>query len=432
MRLSLLAAAVLCSSAIAQTNTVLGAPLNDPLWPGGSNKLDVQAIISAGAGRTVNRILGCARDRDGNYFVSASGILSTGNFHQLYELDKTGKYVKAHNTPAAYSATSVWGLRDLAYDMANHVIYGGLENAATGNKVYAFDVATRTFVSSKDWTAPAGSTLVRALAYNPLGDNGNGSMWTGNFGANLYEFRKDGTVIQSMAYNVIQKQGSGGIYGAAFNPVSKTIWWFSQLGSSRVSGSPGYAVVGIEMTTGNPATATGNTFFADITVPGAPMGGIAGGIQFSLKNGRPTLICTHQATSDTISEIYGVFNHGAGCDGPLYMNDEVPYSGNTKWGLKLTQSKASGGIAALFVSSGEVSIGMPSPPFGTGCTLLFSPFPPNVFFQVGPTASVVAGVANFPAPIPTGLGGIELRLQSVSVASGTLYLSDLGKTVIYN
>ncbi len=431
MRVSILAAALLCGATIAQTNTVLGAPLNDPLFPGGSNKLDLQAILSAATSQTVNGILGCVRDRDGNYFVSArSPVLATGNNHKLYELDKTGKYVAQYDT-LPYG-TTVWGLRDLAYDAANHLIYGGCENAASGNKVLCFDVATRKFDPAKAWTAAIGSTTIRALAYNPKGDNGKGSMWTGDFGAALYEFRKDGTVIQALAVNQIQKKGSGAIYGAAYDIVSDKIWWFSQTGSSRTTGG-GYQVVGIEMTSGSPAVATGNMFFGDQTIAGTPPGGIAGGIEFSMKNGRPTLICTHQANSDGIAEIYGWFNHSVGCDGPLTMVDEVPYTGNASWGLQLTASKASGGSAALFVSSGEMSIGpLPSPPFGANCYLLFGAIAPHVYFQVGPTVPVAGGKALFNAPIPTGLGGLEVRLQSVSIGGGSLYLSDLGKTLIYN
>lgn len=431
----LLAAAILGGTLAAQTNAVLGAPLNDPNFPGGTNKLDLQAILTAATTTTVNGILGCARDNAGNYWVSArSPVLAAGQFHKLFELDKNGAFVKAYDVPQTYSATVVagagpWGLRDLAYDPANNLIYGGSENISQGGKVIAFDLATKAWAPSKDWTAPAATTVIRALAYNPKGDNGNGSMWTGNFGAALYEFRKDGTVIQTLPANAIQKLGSSAIYGAAWNPLTDTILWFSQLGSSRTTGG-GYQVVGLESTTGNPAVATGNAFFGDQTVAGTPPGGIAGGIEFSLKNGKPTLVCTHQANSDTMAEIYGSFNHGVGCDGRLLMNGEVPYTGNAAFALQLTASNAKNGQAVMFVSSGEPPVPIP---IGGGCFLNIGLFPPSVFFQVGAVVPVdAAGKASFPAPIPTGLGNLEVRLQTFAVSTAGLFSSDLGKTLIYN
>ena len=123
---------------------------------------------------TVTTNLGCLGVARTNYngeerfWVTARAlVLANGQPHLLYEFDRAGTLKATYNQPPVmvYGATNTWGIRDLAYD--GRYLFGGAENAATGNKVFAFDVAAKVWDGTKDVTlvAPAW-TVTRALTYS--------------------------------------------------------------------------------------------------------------------------------------------------------------------------------------------------------------------------------------------------------------------------
>jgi hypothetical protein len=412
---------VLASIASAQ----LGKPMPDPNFPGGGNKIDVQATSGN------NGCLGCARDMTGHYWVSSRAPGSTGR-HKLYKFGPNGALVATFDQLTSYAASATpgfgpWGLRDLAYDGVAH-IYGGAENTSTGSIVSAFNVLTGQWDSTKDWVAPAsGPTIVRCLAYDPNGDNGNGTMWTGDFGANIVEFKRDGTILRSMpSAQLVSQNQTASFYGAAYDPVRRTIWWFSQGGSSRAAN---LRVVGFEMdTSASGFGPTGQMFQGDVSVAGSPAGGIAGGCEFYDKNGRPTLLCLSQANSDTIYELHGRLNFGAACGGQINFKGECPWSGNSAFQMTLKRSPSTPGTAFLLLCPDSLSIPAQPPLFAPGCTIYLNLSLPVVVLGSG---NIANGEASLPVPIPANIFG-EVVLQWVeSMPSNPLRLSDGGRLYIY-
>src|SRR5688572_24768531 len=241
--LTALVSLFLASTAIAQ----LSKPLPDPMFPNGGHRIDAQTVVGN------NGCLGCARDLQGNYWVSARAPGLTGK-HKLYKLGPNGALLNTYDQPSNYAATAVtgagpWGMRDLAYD--GRYIYGGEENVCSGFKVYAFDTITNAFDSTRYWTAPASTVIVRALVFDPTGNSNQGTMWSGDFGAPVVEFDRAGTVLRTVAATSLVTPGqTAAIYGAGWDPSHRTVWWFSQGGSSKGTAAPnGVQVVGVEMET---------------------------------------------------------------------------------------------------------------------------------------------------------------------------------------
>ena len=150
-----------------------------------------------------NRCLGC--EFDGTYFwVSGAGASGTEN--NIHLLDANGNYVSTFQTVA----TSYWGLRDLCFD--GTYIYGGWESGFE-----CYDAETQSHVATLSW--PAGQQFPRASAYDPEGDNGNGSFYTGNFGNPMYEFDREGNLIREL------EPGPNGVYGMAWDDYAPNGPW---------------------------------------------------------------------------------------------------------------------------------------------------------------------------------------------------------------
>jgi hypothetical protein len=230
------------------------------------------------------------------------------------------------------------------------------------------------------------------------------------------------------------------MYGAACDATRNRLWWFGQAGGSR----PGTAVVGIEF---DPVTKapTGTEFIGDLSVPGHPSqppGGLAGGLEFYLRNGEPTLLCLAQARSDTVYEIGGSFAFGSNCSGgsgkvPAIGMAGAPWTGNAGWRVTLAGvAGATHGILQLGASK-SVFQGNPLPlaldPMGLpGCSLLAS-----LDAFVG-AAAVTGGAASVPVPVPQDAALRHARVfwQWIVVDPGVanplkLTLSGGGQTILY-
>ena len=387
----------------------------------GSHKIDAQAIISAATSNTYNGCLGVAYDwHQATYYVSArrSPTTPTTNPHMLFGIvwDATTKAWKVTSYPVPGLSTSSWGLRDLAFD-GKFLIYGSAENSATGFKVLAFNTASKKFDSNFDVTVPSTSpaTTTRALAFNTHTQ----TFWAGNFSSNHVEFDKTGKQLKS----VPNMQASS--YGAGYDSVRKTVWWFGQGGASVAT----TRVVGREM---DPKTglATGNVFIGDTGIPHASYpGGVAGGCEFYVrKDGTPVLLLMAQATSDTIYEIYGCFNYGTPSNGDLTMNNQDPTLGNAAFGF--TVSKSTAGAVALILGSQKTAVPLNGPQFAANTSIYTLPL------NIMGSAIVANGSATLPFPLPNvaAFKGLATFWQAVGLhTSGPFDLSTTGggETLLY-
>ncbi len=166
---------------------------------------DVEAICGD------NQIVGCAY-ADGKFFISGgnNGI----NPNMLYVLDSTGVLLNTLTQPTPTS----WGWRDMAYD--GTYLYAG----DNGDTVYAFDT-DGNLLPSLYIPRPSGVAMVRALAYDPITDH----FWTGNFGAAIVEFDRDGNVISSGSPAPLTA-----VYGMAWDEVTPGgpwLWIYDQGGT---------------------------------------------------------------------------------------------------------------------------------------------------------------------------------------------------------
>ncbi|MBC8204586.1 T9SS type A sorting domain-containing protein [bacterium] len=159
---------------------------------------DVQSITGD------NRCLGC--EFDGTYFW-VSGAGATGYENNIHLIDANGNYVSTFQSapPITY-----WGLRDLCFDGA--YMYSGWEQGFE-----CYDAQTHAHVATLTW--PAGYVFPRASAYDPEGDNGNGSFYAGNFGSPMYEFDREGNLIRLLT------PGPTAVYGMAWDEFDASGPW---------------------------------------------------------------------------------------------------------------------------------------------------------------------------------------------------------------
>ncbi len=387
LALSLTSVAVIASgTATAQIGQKIGA------------NVDVQAIITTGAGAAYNGCLGVTRDKSGNYFVSTRrDTTAATNPHMLFEIDKAGKFVKGYPIANA-TLNNSWGLRDLAYDQVSDTLYGGAEHAATANKIFAFDVKNRKWDPTKDIpvAASAPSTTTRALAYNPLGNGGKGSFWAANFSSQLWEWDKTGKLLNTVA------GWSGAIYGCGYMLGRNTLVWHGQTGSGA-PGNPGTCLWLMDAGTGK---RTGVAFLGDTTVAHASRpGGVAGGCSAMLQtvNGKPRMVITTlaQANTDTAVNMNSDWLVGSSrCGGGTpTMSNTPPYMGNASWNLVLEKAHASSKMAMVWLGAKAPTPFKLPGLIGAGCEININ-LP--AFVEVG-GITVNQGTAQLKVPIPEGL-----------------------------
>ncbi len=390
----------LSSSGSAQ----LGKFLKNPSWPAGSHRLDVQTALKTATGLTYDGVLGCAKDTSGNLWVSARRA-SDGKFttpHKLFRLDKTGKVTATFDQPVVTKA-SAWGIRDLAYDGSRY-LYGGLEISVSGGRVFAFDTKNGIWNSSKDFLIPPKLTFstIRALAYDPNGDGGKGSLWTSDWDGPILEFSRTGKALRTLPG--IQED----CFGAAYHPQRKTIWFFGQKGYS----SPQWRswVVAKEL---DPATgkASGLMVLGDPFPFARTFGGKAGGMEFFVEGNTLGLAMVQQAEFDHVVQLHGRFDTTASSGGRCLLGGGPAIIGNSNFQLKLVGGVP--GFALLMVGLKETNLPVGLPTFANGSRL----FVDLNFGFLGGVLPVLGGVATTPAPIPlmNALKGLDLVFQWVEI-----------------
>jgi hypothetical protein len=335
--------------------------------------------------------------------------------HKLFKFDATGAYRAQYDQPAATDASQS-GIHDLAYDRNAQVLYGGCEHAASGRKVFAFDLVALRFDPAKEWIVPAAApgTAVRALAFDPFGNGLQGSLWSGDLGSPVYEFARDGTLLRQLP-NVNPLAT-----GAALDATQRVVWWFGQAGTARPN--CGVAGVALDLLTGTP---NGQVFLGDLTLPGVPAGGLAAGAEFvtydHFDHVVTRLVLVAQAQSHHVYELEGRFHSGTPCGGRIGCRGDAAFVGNAGWTITLAGSGARN--AALLLSTQGTTLPLPTPLFAPGCYLLASLAAPSL---VLPPLAVQNGAAALNVPITLG-GGVDLYWQWIELpAAGALTASDGG------
>jgi hypothetical protein len=276
-RLALLALAAVSTPAMGQGQDGFG----DPCPPA----VDVEALADD------NVLLGVELAW-GYYWLSGSGHTRHGwdpEYRRIYQFDLEWRLVEAYPQE---SASPQFGGRDPeALEDENLLLVG----AEDGELVtYVFDPATgrldlgRTVVQTTD--VPG---VTRGLAYHP----GRGTFFTKDFDQPIIEFDRGGSVIASWPLPSVIG------YGAAFDPVSGTIWFnahcefFCEILYSRLlEWNPGAgALTGREITIGEPGYA----------LPGA-RGWTSGGLDVVLNGDQVVFVTLQQGSPvDFVSLVLG-------------------------------------------------------------------------------------------------------------------------------
>lgn len=409
MQKLLILSSLVCVAALAdQAAAQYGAPIAgrkipiDPLVGGNQGSLGVCRTNEAGVGE--------------RWWVSARAYQSgtiTGP-HKLYEINPNTTpptLVATYNQPTTYSTTNAWGMRDLATD--GQYIYGGQENAASGNKVFAFQLSSRTFTPAADITLLAPPlTVIRALGYDSVRDQ----FYTSNFGGSAWTFNRGGAFQGGVGY----ASGATSMYGAAYDAVEDRYHQFGQGGDSDPNPN---RVVGVVISQFDPVNLVGlgttNKTWGDLTVAytvTAP-GGIAGGMDTYVVNGKTFGLYLTQANIDTVYELAMDVNYGGAC-GPLNQIITEP------WGIAVNGAPGAGNAAfRLGVRNGFANgivitfLGLPGPAIPIGgifgaCSwnMQFAPM-----FNIGVGATDGSGTGSVPVPLTAVGGGWSATFEHIIV-----------------
>jgi len=382
-------------------------------------RIDVQKKVTAALGAGYTKFYGAACDDAGNYWVTAQRA-SGATPHKLFKFASAGALLATYDQPPI-TAGSATGFLDLAYDSATNALYGSCETSVSGRRVFGFDIATAQWQSALEWIVPIAFTgaSVRGLALDPYASGGP-SLYAADLASTVVEFKQDGTLVRTFP-NVVPS-----CTGIAIDALYRKLWFVGQGGSTR----PATGIVAIAVDVAS-AQKTGITMLGDSSIPGTPMGGLSGGIEFGTHvhdHIEPFLLFLAQATSATIYELDARFNFGATCGGVIGFTNDAPYVGNAQWAVTLTGSTAANGF--LLVSARNVVTPLTPPLFASGCALQVGLVPEPI--AIGPYP-VTGGAAKATLPILAG-GGAEVWFQWVEVTNPFTLpyrLSDGGGTVLW-
>jgi hypothetical protein len=208
-----------------------------------------------------------------SFWVTGAGD-GSGSQNRIHKYDNAGNYIESF----MQNTSSAWGWRDIAWD-------GEYLYASDDTQIDIFDPVSGTVVGS--FNGPENPN--RAMAYDPATDH----FWTANFSSNIYEFDRNGVVI-----NTYPNTQSLSIYGMAWDDASEDgpwLWIHSQ------DGTPGLTWSQFDPFTG---TFTGLIFMGVDNGSGGIAGGAAFstewdpafGIAFGLQQGTPDIVKGYEIT----------------------------------------------------------------------------------------------------------------------------------------
>ncbi len=234
---------------------------------------DVFYVLDAQAATGDNHLLGV--EFDGNYFYITGG--NSGNDpNKVYVLDPTGTLLCTVDQPAHSTG---WGWRDLAFD--GDTLYASVDPNVDA---FSIDVGTCQLTYYGSFAGPENPN--RALAYRPS----DGHFFTANFGSNIYEFDKTNPSINTWS-------NTYAIYGAAYNPLTQTVWF-----SAQEMNSYGYNNVIYEF---DPATGSYTGNIIEFPLPEGYTDAMAGGLTISEFYGTLVMFELLQGTPDDF--IVGIY-----------------------------------------------------------------------------------------------------------------------------
>ena len=187
---------------------------------------------------------------NGQYFVSTRGSSRTP--HRVHVFSAAGVLTGCFDEHWA-AQPSNWGYRDGATD--GDFLYFGCELGVFRHEGDGSN-ATRIIGGG----GPYGN--YRALAYDPSGDGGNGSLWSCTFESPIIEISMTGDVLTTFP-----NLDGWSLYGLALDPVTGNLW--GHHGIRPVGGHPPPEIREIDTTTGR---TTGVSWPSDAGVPGTPGG----------------------------------------------------------------------------------------------------------------------------------------------------------------
>ena len=181
-----------------------------------------------------------------DYWTSARDLQGP---NQLHLFDGPDYIRSVDQIPGA--AGDGWGYRDGAADRAGHMYFGwgggvGRHDFDGSNGMLLFDGAN----------APGGT--YRALAFDPTGDGGSGSLWSASFGSELVEVDLSGGLLNSFP-----NLDNWSLYGLAYDDADGNLWGHSAVGGDVIKidiqdGSPsqGHVIPGVGWPSAFPGLAT--------------------------------------------------------------------------------------------------------------------------------------------------------------------------------
>ncbi len=280
-------------------------PANNDVHPGnmrykpanlGSKENLGDSLWAFDAGTPANETQCLGVEFDGTYFW-VTGANSSSDPNKLYKFDANGNLLEIYDQP---SHATGWGLRDLAWD--GQYLYG-----SASNLISIIDPATGQEVGTL--TGPENPN--RALAYDHATDH----FWTANFSSSIYEFDRNGNVINAYPNNY-------SIYGAAWDDASPDGPWL-WVAAQEDNGAGGYNYIyQFDPRTG---TYTGVGFPVAYSSPD----GYAGGLAFTTE-WDPSVGILFELVQGTPDVVVGMFvtSYGDSLD-PLPPSDFAAYSDYT-------------------------------------------------------------------------------------------------------
>lgn len=270
--------------------TLTGAVLAQGQCPpaGAFGPIDCDAATLVGLNLGVQHL-------NGEVFVSGASGTAAGSTYSIFVLDEAGALLRSFPQPAA--VVSGFGMRDGATD-GTSLMFGSELGLFTfdinGNPVASIDAANGPQVVSNPITGPGLAVVgnYRGNAFNPNGNGGNGSFFTGSFGSDIIEIDLDGVVL-----NTFVNGGQWSMYGCAYNAATNSLWINDD--------GPGN-IVELDVATG---LLTGRSIAAEIAVPGG-LSFTDDGLLCSLDQGTPDTVETWLVAVDMLTGVDGVLDNG--------------------------------------------------------------------------------------------------------------------------
>ncbi len=222
-------------------------------------------------------------------FHGSARVIPTagGRENQVFTFDASGTMTGQYDQIAGAYADS-WGYRDGAYD--GQSVYFGW-----GGGVARHDADGSNGTLMFDGTNAPGGTW-RALAFDPTGDGGNGSLWSASFASDLVEADMSGNILTTFP-----NTSTWSLYGLAYDDTDGNLWGHHTGGE----------VIKIDTTTGTTIPATGWTsgFPGAVSQGGLSGFGELGGNLAAVGQGTPDMAGVY----DTAASLggAGVFAMGA-------------------------------------------------------------------------------------------------------------------------